>query len=191
MEVVRENYIYKIDNLIDDDVCDRILDYYQRENSNDINGDELPWFEDNTLYWNVLKNTEIGNDIALCRNKVHEFVEKCYNETVYPNTSTLVMWKEGKSMAIHKDNGYENDKEQFWMRKYSAVLYLNDDYDGGETIILKENSDEVEIENKPKKGSAIIFRSDESCLHGVKEVLWGDRLTLGMWFADSNEYEEV
>ena len=191
METVRKNYIYKIDNIIEDCVCDKILDYYQHKNSNDINGGELPWFEDNTLYWNALKDTEIGKDIGLCRDRVLDFVKKCYNETTYPNVSTLVMWKEGKYMAIHKDNGYEDDKEEFWMRKYSAVLYLNDDYDGGETIILKENSDEVEIENKPKKGSVIIFRSDESCLHGVNKVLRGNRLTLGMWFTTDKQHEEV
>ena len=93
--------------------------------------------------------------------------------------------------ATIKDNGYEDDKEQFHMRKYSAVLYLNDDYDGGETIILKENSDEVEIKNNPKKGSVIIFRSDESCLHGVKTVTRGNRLTFGMWFTDDIEYQEA
>ena len=191
MQVVRENYIYKIDNLIEDSVCDKILDYYQRENLNDINGDELPWFEENALYWNVLKETEIGIDISLCRNAVHSFVQKSYGEVLYPNVSTLVMWKEGKQMNIHKDNGYDDDKEQFWMRKYSAVLYLNDDYEGGETIILKENSDEIEIENKPKKGSLIIFRSDESCLHGVKKVTKGNRLTLGMWFTDEIEHGEL
>lgn len=191
MKIVRENYIYKIDNLIEDSVCDKILDYYQQENSNDINGDELPWFEDNTLYWNVLRDTEIGKDIGLCRDRVLDFVQKCYDKTVYPNVSTLVMWKEGKDMPIHKDNGYEDDKEQFWMRKYSTVLYLNDDYTGGETIILKENSDEIEIENKPKKGSVIVFRSDESCLHGVKKVTRGNRLTLGMWFTEDEEHEEA
>ena len=191
MEIVRENYIYKINNIIEDSVCDKILDYYQRENSNDINGDELPWFENNTLYWNVLRDTEIGKDIGLCRDKIIDFAEECYNETLYPNVSTLVMWKEGKDMPIHKDNGYEDDKEQFHMRKYSAVLYLNDDYDGGETIILKENSDEVEIKNNPKKGSVIIFRSDESCLHGVKTVTRGNRLTFGMWFTEDIEYQEA
>lgn len=189
--VVKENLIYKFDNLVDESVCDRILDYYNKNYTNDLNDtSKLPWFEDNTIYWASLKNTEIKNDIELIRDRMTKCVEQSYRETIYPHVSTLVMWKEGKSMAIHKDNGYENDKHVLYMRKYTAVFYINDDYEGGETIVLKENSRESEIEYKAKKASLLIFRSDDSCLHGVKTVKKGNRLTFSMWFTDDETHKE-
>lgn len=190
--VIRENYIYKIDNLVDDLICDTIWDFYNKNYLNDLNDtDKLPWFEGNIVYWKGLKETEIAEQISLCREKIKEFVEKSFGEKVFPNASTLVMWKEGKSMDIHKDNGYENDKHLLHMRKYTAVFYINDDYEGGETVVLKENSNEPEIVNKSKKASLLIFRSDESCLHGVNKIIKGNRLALSMWFTVDKQYEEI
>jgi leucine proline-enriched proteoglycan (leprecan) len=76
------------------------------------------------------------------------------------------------------------------MRTYTAVMYMNDDFEGGETIIMKENSNEIEYLYKPQKDSVLIFRSDESCLHGVKKIEKGERLTLSMWFAVDAQYLE-
>jgi hypothetical protein len=189
--IIKENLIYKYDNVITDLECDKIFNYYKSNHSNDINDTRvLPWFEGNTLYWNSLKDTSISNEIEISRNKIIDLVRQSYSVDVYPNVTTLVMWKEGKSMSIHKDNGYENDKHILHMRTYSSVMYLNDDFEGGETTILKENSDETEYICKPKKGSVLIFRSDESCLHGVNKIEKGERLTLSMWFAIDEQYLE-
>ena len=76
------------------------------------------------------------------------------------------------------------------MRKYTTVMYINDDFEGGETVILKENSNEIEYISKPQTGSVLIFRSDESCLHGVKKIEKGERLTLSMWFTTEEQYLE-
>lgn len=190
--VIKENFIYKYENLVNDDICNPILDYYIENHTNDVNDtNKLPWFEQNIVYWGNLQKSKISYEISLIRNKITDCVKKCYGETVFPNVSTLVMWKEGKSMPIHKDNGYENDKHILHMRKYSAVFYINDDYDGGETIILKENSKEPEIVNKPKQNSLLLFRSDESCLHGVEKVKKGNRLTFAMWFTTDITYKEI
>jgi hypothetical protein len=190
--IIKENLIYKFENLVDESLCDGILNYYNENYKNNLNDtSKLPWFEGNTIYWSRLKNTKIGNDIGIIRNKIKECVEDAYQEVVYPNVSTLVMWKEGKSMHHHKDNGYENDKHILHMRKYSTVFYLNDDYMGGETFVLKENSDEIEIEYKGKKSSLLVFRSDDSCIHGVNKVISGNRLTFAMWFTTDEKHKEI
>lgn len=189
--IIKKNYIYNFYNLVDDSICDKIFDFYLKNNSNDLNDtSKLPWFENNIIYYGDLMKTNISKEIALLRDKITECVEKSYKEKVYPNVSTLVMWKEGKSMGIHKDNGYVHDKEMLHMRKYSAVFYINDDYEGGETIVLKENSEEPEIVYKAKKSSLLLFRSDESCLHGVKTVKKGNRLTFAVWFTTDEKHKE-
>jgi predicted 2-oxoglutarate/Fe(II)-dependent dioxygenase YbiX len=189
--IIKENLIFKYDNVITSLECDTIFNYYKNNHSNNINDIHiLPWFEENTLYWNLLKNTEIKNEIGKCRSIITNLVKKSYGVNVFPNVTTLVMWKEGKSMAIHKDNGYDNDKHILHMRTYTAVMYINDNFEGGETIIMKENSNEIEYECTPQKGSVLIFKSDESCLHGVKMIEKGERLTLSMWFTMDKQYLE-
>ena len=189
--IIKENLIFRYDNVIDTNYCNNILNYYKNNHNNDLNDiTKLPWFEGNTLYWNFLKNTEIKNEISECRDIITNLVKKSFNVDVFPNVTTLVMWKEGKSMSIHKDNGYENDKSILHMRKYTTVMYINDDFEGGETVVLKENSNEIEYISKPQISSVLIFRSDESCLHGVKKIEKGERLTLSMWFATEEQYLE-
>lgn len=189
--IIKENLIFKYDNVITSLECDTIFNYYKNNHSNNINDIHiLPWFEENTLYWNLLKNTEIKNEIGKCRSIITNLVKKSYGVNVFPNVTTLVMWKEGKSMAIHKDNGYDNDKDILHMRTYTAVMYINDNFEGGGTIIMKENSNEIEYECTPQKASVLIFKSDESCLHGVKTIEKGERLTLSMWFTIDKQYLE-
>lgn len=189
--IIKENMIYRYDNIIDSTMCDSILNYYTETYDNQLNDiNKLPWFEENTIYWVNLQKTKIQNEINFCRKNISKLVNDSYNVLSYPHLTTLVMWKEGKSMAIHKDNGYENDKDILHMRTYTAVMYINDDFEGGETIIQKENSNEIEYECKPQKGSVLIFKSDDSCLHGVNKITKGNRLTLSMWFVIDEQYLE-
>ena len=189
--IIKENMIYRYDNIIDSTMCDSILNYYTETYDNQLNDiNKLPWFEENTIYWVNLQKTKIQNEINFCRKNISKLVNDSYNVLSYPHLTTLVMWKEGKSMAIHKDNGYENDKDILHMRTYTAVMYINDDFEGGETIIQKENSNEIEYECKPQKASVLIFKSDDSCLHGVNKITKGNRLTLSMWFVIDEQYLE-
>jgi hypothetical protein len=189
--IIKENMIYRYDNIVNNIMCDSILNYYTEAYDNELNDvSKLPWFEGNTIYWGNLQKTKIENEINFCRKNISKLVNDSYNALAYPHLTTLVMWKEGKSMAIHKDNGYENDKHILHMRTYTAVMYINDDFEGGETIIKKENSNEMEYECKPQKGSVLIFKSDDSCLHGVNKITKGNRLTLSMWFAIDEQYLE-
>ena len=189
--IIKENLIYRYDNVISDLQCDKIFNYYKKNHNNNINDTKvLPWFEGNTLYWNFLKNTIISDEIKNSREIITDCVSKSYKEIIYPNTTTLVMWKEGKQMNIHKDNGYKNEEHILGMREFTSVMYLNDNFEGGETIILKENSNEIEYKCKPQKGSVLIFKSDESCLHGVNKIEKGERLVLSMWFTKNVKYLE-
>ena len=109
--IIKENLIFRYDNVIDTHYCNNIFNYYKNNHNNNLNDiTKLPWFEGNTLYWNFLKNTEIKNEISECRDVITNLVKKSFNVDVFPNVSTLVMWKEGKSMSIHKDNGMKMTK---------------------------------------------------------------------------------
>lgn len=48
---------------------------------------------------------------------------------------------------------------------YGLIVYINDDYEGGEIFYTKQN-----ISYKPKSGDLVIHSSDDHCEHGVNPV---------------------
>jgi|688.fasta_scaffold23176_7 predicted 2-oxoglutarate/Fe(II)-dependent dioxygenase YbiX len=61
--------------------------------------------------------------------------------------------------------------------EYAALVYLNDDYEGGEIYFP-----EYDVEIKPNKGDLIFFPGTHYYMHGVREVLSGHRLALMSFF---------
>ena len=76
----------------------------------------------------------------------------------------IVLWPTASLMDPHHDVG----------DKFSFIIYLNNNYEGGETII-----DGIEI--KPKVGRLIIF-SNGFYLHQVNKITKGKRYTLIAWY---------
>ena len=73
----------------------------------------------------------------------------------------------GQKFALHRDGAYqrENGEES----KLTCILYLNDDFTGGETAV----NDRVV---KPQQGMALIFRRE--LLHEGRPVLDGSKYVL-------------
>lgn len=91
---------------------------------------------------------------------------------VYTVEGFLTRWDVGSSALPHTDNhhGYE-------FLEYSTVIYLNDDFEGGEIYFPN-----LDFTYKPNKGDAVLFPcNDITYLHGVKETTSGTRYTLAMW----------
>lgn len=86
----------------------------------------------------------------------------------------VVKWEKGDSMRPHSDYGAKNE---FPWRKYASIVYLNNEYIGGEVFFPQLN-----LEIKPRKGTLVIFNGGE-LFHGVKEVLEGERFTFASWLA--------
>ncbi len=62
-------------------------------------------------------------------------------------------------------------------RKYTTVLYLNDDFEGGETHFPT-----LDILTKPEKNKILGFRCDENFVHGVMPTYNGVRKAFICWF---------
>jgi hypothetical protein len=91
------------------------------------------------------------------------------------DATVCVRWT-GQELTPHYDckqlDGRPNDTA--W-REWSAVLYLNDDYHGGELVMPHAG-----LVYKPRAGSLVVFRAD--ALHGVRACSDGMRYTCAMWF---------
>lgn len=129
-------------------------DYYLDRNG----GTAFPY---NKTVMDILKKYA---DIA---NKVQEdFFETESN--VFVTKAFGSGWSPGMSGNPHID---AIEKEPFI--EYSCVIYLNDEYEGGEIYFPKFN-----FSKKPEKYSAIFFPgNDPEYIHGVSEIKSGNRYT--------------
>jgi hypothetical protein len=76
------------------------------------------------------------------------------------------------------------DYKERWTGHLSSVIYLNDDYEGGELIFPDRD-----IEIKPKAGMFIGFPGNKHYMHGVKEVIGSDRYTFSLWARFEEAYK--
>ncbi len=126
-------------------------------------------------------------------NTVRFFTQRVIHDKIcelhIPDNTELVKWKEGRSMTIHSDNSWPDGSQKDHptsFRTWSAIFYINDDYEGGEIEFpLKEFS------YKPKANSLVVFPSTSEYLHGVKEITKGTRYTVAIWFTQNFAHIEI
>jgi hypothetical protein len=84
----------------------------------------------------------------------------------------VVKWVEGTYLDLHVDDlGYVTDNH------LPVLIYLNDDYEGGEIKFETYN-----LSLKPNVGDFIVFPGNLHYPHEVTKVLSGTRYTLPIWF---------
>tara|TARA_B100001250_G_scaffold94165_1_gene78522 strand:- start:458 stop:934 length:477 start_codon:yes stop_codon:yes gene_type:complete len=149
-----------IDDFLSEDKCDFLIDYYKKyPNKETYNATLLLWMKDTSLF--DLRKSWIRNRY-LSRIK-KEFPLKL-------NYDQIVFWPPNSSKDMHKDGGtYKNND-------WTSVCYLNDDYEGGYTLIEDD-------EFKPKKGRLVVFPS-KKMNHGVSLVKSRSRYTYIAWWQE-------
>jgi len=107
-------------------------------------------------------------------------------QPLYSDTAQIVLWTEGIELTPHADNlepdGSPNASPY---RNYSSIIYLNDEYEGGETFFPGFG-----IRIKPEPGLLTIFGSGPEYVHGVTKVRSGKRYTYAGWFTFDPTYED-
>ena len=105
-----------------------------------------------------------------CHDKVESALDKClaHYESLwhlkmhYKEAFNFVKYLPGKYFKIHGDHG------PYYSCTISAVVYLNDDYDGGEIEFIRQG-----LIVKPKAGDIILFPSNFVYEHASLEVKSG------------------
>ncbi|XP_069583209.1 prolyl 3-hydroxylase 2 [Ranitomeya imitator] len=103
------------------------------------------------------------------------------------------------SHPIHADNCLlDPEANECWKespaytyRDYSALLYLNGDFDGGEFVFTEMDAKTVTASIKPKCGRLVGFSSGGENPHGVKAVTGGQRCAVALWFTLDPMYREL
>jgi leucine proline-enriched proteoglycan (leprecan) len=70
-------------------------------------------------------------------------------------------------------------------RYFSSIIYLNDDYEGGETYFPGFG-----VRIKPEPGLMVLFGSGPEYVHGVTKVRSGRRYTYAGWFTFDPAHED-
>tara|TARA_R100000742_G_C4239200_1_gene59212 strand:- start:73 stop:561 length:489 start_codon:yes stop_codon:yes gene_type:complete len=93
------------------------------------------------------------------------------NEKYTINYFQIVKWPEHSNQGEHIDFDYH---------PYSTILYLNDDFDGGETVV----GDEIIY---PKKCKLIGFEGNR-ITHKVNHITKGTRYTIPCWYKYESKF---
>ena len=111
-----------------------------------------------------------------------------YKNTLYPYSGraikgrefeiNLLRYTKGGHLPAHQDQGISS-------RLVSSVMYLNDDYQGGEIEFVHYG-----LKIKPPAGSIIFFPSNYLAVHEIAEVTSGTRYALPHWFHSREEIIE-
>ena len=132
---------------------------------------------------NVSNEFNVSKFDSFIINTIKDAVVKCSQE--YSERYSLDIGKltplsiskyfEGKGMGPHIDSYSDSPKEVL-----SIVLYLNNNYEGGELYFKNQN-----IKIKPEAGSLIAFPSVDPYFHESMPVLSGIKyISPGFWIKD-------
>jgi len=121
-----------------------------------------------TLMSTLLNSDKKSNKLKHLHAKISAHIQDIDKHS-FVNYFEVVKWKEGLNMDGHYDFDYH---------KWTSVIYLNDNYEGGETFV----DDKIII---PLKGKIVTF-TGSVLLHGVNKILKGNRYTTPVWYMSTD-----
>jgi len=120
-----------------------------------------------------LKNTCIYHIGELSKLYRQECCPDLYLDNVIE--ITMLKYTEGGKYDRHVDNAKSTPRE------LSCIVYLNDDYQGGNTTFYKPNTREVLCTVTPKSGRAVFWPSNFLFPHQANPVTKGTRYIIVSW----------
>jgi hypothetical protein len=85
----------------------------------------------------------------------------------------------GWVQEFYEENNYETQEKYFpyfWSGHLANILYLNDDYEGGELFFP-----DFKFQIKPKPGMLVSFPGNTHYLHGVTKTSGNTRYSCSLW----------
>lgn len=174
-----------------------------------INDDENRMFFDTIKHFNFDRARVIGNvndislvsakrtnmsfDLPLFINNFSEIVSNKISKMTNENINKfqdfhVLKYELGEKFSPHHDRFKNNDKRIIssrGQRLSTSILYLNDDYIGGELVFPT-----LKIKIKPKKNTLIHFAwNDENwkdTMHGSQRILSGTKYAMTCWICENS-----
>lgn len=178
--------IHQIENFISSKLCDDLINFYKDQ----LNPSEINYSQNKELYskgeidkqQRDASNVSVDPNIFPELNKVSNYIEKITSLPIENHEDfSLVKYEKGGQYVPHIDTPCPFSKNaRFW----SFLIYLNDNFKGGETEF-----DQINHKVTPKKGSLVYWRntdpSTEEALiessHSGLPVTEGEKWILITW----------
>lgn len=179
--------IYTQPNIISENTCQELIEYFNTHPEQFRRSEDLAQqlFNGKDMNPYNVSNPKLLRELEVLKTKATIKMSKLYDTTLYLDYWDLVKWYPGDWMKMHADNVDENRKpfDYCGWRSHSAILYLNQDFKGGETVFRDQN-----INVFPETGKLLMFPAGYDYTHGVNIVEEGDRYTLALWFTEDPEH---
>jgi len=181
-----DDYIVVFDNIISDELSDRILEEYgnsiywqdglvgtgvidKNYRDVDIVGMSFPQI----IQENFAVRKQLDNDVFECANlAIRKYNEKFPEARIQQDSGyELLRYNTGQKYEQHTDSFRERN------RAVSCSFMLNDDYLGGEFAFFNRK-----LKYKLPKGSVLMFPSNFMYPHEIMPVTKGTRYSIITWF---------
>jgi len=164
--------IYIDNNFLNKNNINSLVDYVTTTNDWIVTNDH--WSE-KFIHKSNISNKDIQqllDDIGL---NVRQIIETKYKTKCLIETFQLVRWRKGDKLdPPHADCEHlDGSLHPYPNRHYSVLIYLNEDYEGGQIFFPNQN---LQPETTP--GTLVQFEGTKEYLHGVTEVKSGERYTI-------------
>lgn len=180
--------IIELANILDQQTCNEIIQFYEEHPEFYQKDDAQEMFNNTTMCIEHVTG-DLARKFEVLKNKILIKAAQFYNlEEIYLDFWTICKWPPGKSMEFHADNVTDKREPHWycWWRDFSAIVYLNHNYEGGRTVFKHQNQSAV-----PTAGTGVMFPSTFGYTHGVSEVKKNDRYTIALWLTKDSNHARI
>jgi hypothetical protein len=166
-----------LDNFLDGTICDALCAAFHDLSTRIVN--RVPGFWDGRFIWHADVSKaygELADHMRDAQRQAVVLITDFYRLTdpIYPDLLQIMSWPVGIHMPPHADNAHpDGSPHDMAHRDFSAIVYLNDDYQGGEFYFTA-----LDTVIKPKKGMLVAFTAGFYHEHAVLRVEGAPRLTM-------------
>ena len=174
---VDDRHCLVLQGFLDGTICDALCEAFLDLSTRIVNRAHGFW--DGRFIWHSdVSNAhrELADHMLDAQRRAAALITNFYRLTqpIYPDLLQIMSWPVGIHMPPHADNANpDGSLHAMAHRDFSGIVYLNDDYQGGEFYFTA-----LDTVIKPKKGMLVAFTAGFYHEHAVLQVERKQRLTM-------------
>lgn len=166
-----KSFVSVTENFLDEEMFSTLKTFAETTTLYDLNVNNTIWNQRIVHATQAPEIRDIGRQyIKIVTNKIKSDFE--LDKQIFTDILCFNRWRVGDMQHPHAD-----DENGFEWRKFGCVLYLNDDYEGGNIYFPTQS-----LSIKPKANTLAFFPGNREFLHGVEAVTSGIRYTLSTFW---------